>query len=68
VSAFGSVSYDAQNGHYYEVVSAPGVGWMNAEQYALTMYYNGLEGHLVIITSADENASVMNVVQRAGLS
>jgi hypothetical protein len=36
-SAWGSLvpSYDAENGHYYEVVYAPGTGWMNAEQYAL---------------------------------
>ena len=45
------------NGHYYQDVPIPtsGMTWVQAEQAAAAMSYNGLPGHLVTITSQAEN-------------
>ena len=69
--AAGSVSsqaivFDPSNGHYYDVIFAPNISWMSAEQQALTYTYNGLEGHLATITSAAEDTYVGNAVSAAG--
>lgn len=44
----------ASNGHYYEVVNGPG-SWDSARTAAAAMSYGGVNGHLVTITSAQEN-------------
>jgi len=59
-------------GDYFEVVSDPNVPWLTAEQLALNTYYtpsagSPLEGHLVTILNAGEDAFVGTVVQNAGL-
>jgi hypothetical protein len=54
------------NGHYYEVISDPGATWISAETSALSLYYNGLEGHLATITSASEDMFVGQAVALAG--
>jgi hypothetical protein len=59
-------TYDPANNEYYQVVTGPNLPWLTAEQTALTMYYNGLEGHLVTITSQAEDTFVGNVVQAFG--
>ena len=63
-SAWAQVQYGSD---YYEVISAPNIPWLTAEQDALSLYYLGLEGHLVTITTAGEDAFVGGVVQNAGL-
>lgn len=45
------------NDHYYEYVTRPGgYTWTEAEADARGRTYNGLKGHLVTITSAEEEA------------
>ncbi len=51
-----------QNGHYYKLVSDPGIQWTDAKTAAEAITHNGTSGHLVTITSQNENAFV------AGLS
>ncbi|QTN38522.1 HYR domain-containing protein [Cryomorphaceae bacterium] len=46
----------ADNGHFYEFISWPGVTWSQALADAGTRSYNGQQGYLVTITSAAENA------------
>jgi len=58
------VSY---GGHYYDVISAPGITWADARVAALSSSYLGLEGHLVTITSAGENLAVGGLIATAGL-
>ena len=44
------------NGHYYQVISAPGgIDWYDAEAEAETITCCGAQGHLVTLTSAEEN-------------
>ena len=52
-------------GHYYEVVSAYG-NWLNARDAAAASSYLGSPGHLVTITSADENAFVTDLLSPVG--
>jgi Lectin C-type domain len=42
------------NNHYYERVDVQGLAWDQAKSTANTLNHNGLPGHLVTITSADE--------------
>jgi len=56
--AIGAVSFDAGDGYYYEYVSASGIAWDSANAAANTLSYNGVQGHLAIVTSAAENAFV----------
>lgn len=55
------------NGHYYDVIAAEGITWTDARAAALGNWYNGLQGHLVTITSADEDSAVYNMIQKNGL-
>jgi len=55
------------NGHWYQVVSAPGVPWADDRIAALGMYYSGLEGHLATITSQGELDFVDGAVNAQGL-
>ena len=49
------------NGHYYDAVAFPsGITWDDARTYAETLTYNGFNGHLATITSAEENAFIFN--------
>lgn len=54
--------YNAANGHYYEVV-AGSYDWHSARDLAAAASYNGLQGHLATLTSAEENAWVFNTFQ-----
>jgi len=60
-------TYDPANGEYYEVVAAQNIPWINAEEDALTMYYAGLEGHLVTLTSQAEDTFVGTLAQNTQL-
>ena len=55
------------NGHYYDVIAAAGISWDDARAAALGNWYNGLQGHLVTITSAEEDAAVQGMIQINGL-
>jgi hypothetical protein len=54
-------------GHYYDVIAAPGITWDDARAAALENYYLTLEGHLVTITSADEDTAVQGMISTNGL-
>lgn len=49
------------NGHYYEWVNG-NYSWDSARVAAASRTYNGLTGHLVTITSAEENAFVTSIL------
>ena len=46
------------NGNYYEYVKTPGLSWTEASAAAVARTHNGIQGRLVSITSAAENAFV----------
>lgn len=49
-------TYNPDNGHYYKLVGIPGgITWTNANAAAGQMTYNGMQGHLATINSAQEN-------------
>ena len=50
------------NGHFYELIRKGGITWQDARDAAAASVFNGVNGHLVTITSAAENDFV------AGLS
>jgi hypothetical protein len=43
------------NGHWYDVVDASAINWLEANAVASAKQFNGLKGHLVTITSEAEN-------------
>src|SRR4026209_655046 len=45
----------AFGGHYYEVVSSPGIDWLSAEAAAEALTFLGAQGHLATITSLEED-------------
>ena len=47
--------YNPENGHYYNVIFAPGITWEDAKAAAQSLSYSGMNGHLATITSQDEN-------------
>lgn len=57
-------------GHYYDVISAPGITWADARVAALSSFYDPgsgpLQGHLVTITSATEHAFANAAIAAAG--
>lgn len=54
---------DGGNGHAYEFVAASGIQWWDADAAAESMTLAGFEGgHLVSITSADENLFVQSLI------
>jgi hypothetical protein len=67
VSAWSTPILDPANGEYYDVVQDLNVPWLIAEQQALTMNFMGLEGHLVTITSGDEDTFVGNLIHTTSL-
>jgi hypothetical protein len=66
VSAWAAPIFDSANGHYYDVIPAPGITWDNARAAALASFYLGLQGHLATITSADEHSYVNQAIQQNG--
>jgi hypothetical protein len=45
----------AFGGHYYEIVSSPGIDWLSAEAAAEALTYLGAQGYLATITSFEED-------------
>jgi len=45
----------AFGGHYYEIVSSPGIDWLSAEAAAEALTFLGAQGHLATITSLEED-------------
>ncbi|MCY4180554.1 MAG: VPLPA-CTERM sorting domain-containing protein [Litoreibacter sp.] len=45
------------NGHYYEVITR-GMTFEQAKAYAASQTFNGMQGYLATVTSADENAFI----------
>jgi hypothetical protein len=56
--SLGSSLSSPATGHYYEFVTAPGIDWTDAKTAAAARNFFGLQGYLVTIGSADENAFV----------
>jgi hypothetical protein len=51
----------ATNGHYYDAITVNGgIAWDNANASANSLTYDGMQGHLVTITSADENNLIIS--------
>ncbi len=54
------VIYNPDNRHYYRIVTTPhGLCWDDANTIALQMEYGNWQGHLATITSAKENAFLL---------
>ena len=61
--------FNPGNGHYYELVSTGGINWYDARDAAPAMTYNGMQGHLAVVTSSEENswiASTFSVIGNDG--
>ena len=56
--SLGSGNYYPTSGHFYEYVPAASMTWTNAKAAAAARSYFGLQGYLVTVTSAGENAFV----------
>src|SRR5690242_18695760 len=54
------VVFNPANGHYYERVDEGVDGWFAAVRVAALRSYMGLKGHLVTITSPEENDFIIN--------
>ncbi|MCB9915972.1 MAG: hypothetical protein H6828_12655 [Planctomycetes bacterium] len=54
----GSPAQYAANGHYYQLVDAPGLDWDSARLAAEAMSYMGLQGHLATINDAGEDTFI----------
>jgi hypothetical protein len=55
------------DGHYYQVITAA-ADYATALKLASIATYNGLPGHLVTITSADENAFVTRLLKMSWIA
>jgi hypothetical protein len=53
--------YNYFNGHYYEYVSS-NKNWTQARDYAASKSFYGRQGYLVVITSAEENAYISQMI------
>jgi hypothetical protein len=55
-------AYNPANGHYYQAIySSGGIGWLDAKTAAASesLKFNGLQGYLATITSAQENEFIL---------
>lgn len=53
-------------GHYYAVIPAQSITWIDAFNAALSSSYLGFQGHLVTITSAAEHTAVNGMIASQG--
>ena len=58
--------HNPANGHYYLRVDAQGIDWFAAKAAAEALCYQGMQGHLVTITSTAEQEFVSNSVMGQG--
>ncbi len=54
------------NGHYFEYVAAKGISWTEARAAAEKRFYNGLQGYLATMSSAEENEFVQVKLKGTG--
>jgi hypothetical protein len=60
-AAQSSPVFDPANGHWYQAVIAPGgIAWGDALKAAQALFYAGYPGHLVTITSPQENEFILD--------
>ncbi len=50
--------------HYYMYVSSPKIYWVDAYKAATNYTYNGMTGYLATVTSAEENAKIVEAIQK----
>lgn len=62
----GDGNYNAENGHVYNVVSAPGISWNDAKTAAEGMTYGGANGYLATITSQAEHNFILERINQSG--
>ncbi|MBW4507511.1 MAG: FG-GAP repeat protein [Scytonematopsis contorta HA4267-MV1] len=62
----GNLLSNPENGHFYEFVERMGISWTNSNTEANSRSYFGLQGYLVTITSAREQAFIKERVQGNG--
>ena len=54
------------NGHWYQLIEVMPIGnkdcvtWAEARDGASSLSYQGMPGHLAVVTSSDENSFIMN--------
>jgi len=53
---------DGGNGHAYQLESSAPIRWHDADELAFASFYEGTQGHLATITSAQENAFVISLL------
>ena len=51
------------NGHYFKFVEAPGVTWKQALDAAAQETWQGYVGHLVTVTSSEEEAFIVDLIR-----
>lgn len=56
----------SDNGHFYRYFPSAGIDWADANTAANASTYFGLQGYLVTITSAEENAFAFGKIQNQG--
>ena len=54
--------YNPENGSHYLYVASPAISWIQANVAADAFRYNGVNGHLVTITSQSENYFIADLV------
>jgi len=64
VSVYAQPVYWEQNGHYYEIVVSPYISWDSAHDQALSRVYQCRRGHLLTITSQEEQDFVWNLLRQ----
>ncbi|MCF6235111.1 MAG: cadherin domain-containing protein [Gammaproteobacteria bacterium] len=64
--ALGSSLSFAENGHFYEFVTASGISWTAAKDAAAARTLFGLQGYLTTVTSANENAFIASKLAGQG--
>lgn len=52
-----------QNGHFYELVVSGHLDWHAAKTAAEGMFFQGIQGHLVTILSADEQTFIDDILR-----
>ncbi len=65
VSVYAQPIYWDQNGHYYEIVVSPYISWDSARDQAHSRVYQCRRGHLLTITSQEEQDFVWNLLRQS---
>ena len=67
-SAQAAPALNPANGHYYDLVDNSALNWTQAAADARTRHHRGFQGHLVTITSAQENTFLIDTFGVAGVA